>query len=64
MNNLYRATSNCQKNRGTMSPHKNKINFMNLKNNTMCSLNEVEYFLNNFSHFLKYVKLYKIINKL
>ncbi len=31
------------------------------KKNTIHSLNEVEYFLNNFNHFLKYVKLYKIL---
>ena len=31
------------------------------KKNTICSLNEVEYFLNNFNNFLKYIKLYKIL---
>ena len=36
-------------------------NFKCCKKNTINSLNEVEYFLNNFQHFFKYVKLYKIL---
>ena len=40
---------------------KNKFNFKNCKENTICSLNEVEHFLNNFSDFYRYIKLYKIL---
>ena len=59
MNNLYRA--NNTKNKGANAPHTNKKSFKIIKDNTIRSLNEVEYFLNNFSHFLKYLKLYKIL---
>lgn len=49
-------------NRGEKTPpQKSKINFKLYKNNTIKSLNDVEYFLNNFRHFLKYVKLYKLL---
>lgn len=44
---------------GNKPPHKK--NFKNYKDNTLRSLNEVEYFLNNFQSFLKYIKLYKIL---
>lgn len=40
---------------------KKKINFKQLKNNTCKSLNEVEYFLNNFQKFTNCIKLYKIL---
>ena len=40
---------------------KNKINFKKIKNNTFNSLNEVEYFLNDFHRFSNYIKLYKIL---
>ena len=40
---------------------KKSFNFKLYKNNTINSLNEVEYFLNNFNNFIKYVKLYKIL---
>lgn len=40
---------------------KKKINFKTCKKNTLNSLNEVEHFLRNFSGFMKYVKLYKIL---
>ena len=49
------------KNRGAKkSPQKNKFNFKTCKNNTIKSLNEVEYFLNNFKKFARYVKIYKL----
>ncbi len=61
MNNIYR-TNNYIENRGDISPHKkNKFDFYRIKNNTINSLNSVEYFLNNFNHFIKYIKLYKIL---
>ena len=48
-------------------PHKNpkpvkkKLDFKSLKKYTCKSLNDVEYFLNNFSHTLKYIKLIKLL---
>lgn len=41
-------------------PPKKKLDFKCCKKNTLHSLNEVEYFLNNFKKFSKYVKLYKL----
>ena len=38
-----------------------KFDFKKIKKNTICSLNEVECFLNNFNRFFNYVKLYKIL---
>lgn len=40
---------------------KKKINFSQKKENTIRSLNDVEYFLNNFKKLSKAIKLYKII---
>lgn len=51
-------------NRGEKLPppkSKKKFNFKFYKNNTIKSLHDVEYFLNNFKRFIKYVKLYKIL---
>ncbi len=46
----------------TLSNHKkSKVDFKQLKNNTLNSLNEVELFLNDFQRFKKYLKLYKIL---
>lgn len=42
-------------------PKNKKINFKTLKSNTCKSLNEVEYFLNNFQRFTNCIKLYKIL---
>lgn len=42
-------------------PKKKKPNFKTMKKNTVKSLNDVEYFLNNFGNFVKYVKLYKLL---
>ena len=53
MNNLY-STS---KYRG----NKKKFDFKAKKDNTVNSLKEIEYFLNNINIFLKYFKLYKIL---
>lgn len=60
MNNLYRANFNARENRGANAPQKKKINFNQMKDNTIQSLNEIECFLCNLNHFWKYVKLYKI----
>ena len=42
-------------------PPKKKFNFKCCKDNTVKSLRDVEYFLNNFHRFIKYIKLYKIL---
>ena len=39
------------------NPHK-KFDFIEIKKNTCNSLNDVVYFLNNFSNFIKYIKIY------
>ena len=46
---------------GPQKPKKKKVDFKQLKNNTCKSLNEVEYFLNNFQKFTNCIKLYKIL---
>ena len=46
---------------GPQKPKKKKVDFKQLKNNTCNSLNEVEYFLNNFQKFTNCIKLYKIL---
>ena len=40
---------------------KKKITFNSLKKDTCTSLNDVECFLNNFSHTLKYIKLINLL---
>lgn len=41
--------------------NKKKLNFSCCKDNTIKSLQEVEYFLCNFSKILKSIKIYKFI---
>ena len=49
-----------QNNRGNKKlPPKKKFDFKCCKNNTIRSLNEVEYFLNNLNKFSRYLHLYK-----
>lgn len=70
MNNLF-FRNNCNNpdeiylenfNRGEKSSKEGKKSkFKDIKNNTLKSLNEVEYFLNNFKKFSKCIKLYKIL---
>ena len=48
---------NCSKNKNQPK----KINIKNIKDNTIKSLNDVEYFLNNFSNTLKYIKLINLL---
>ena len=40
---------------------KTKFNFAQKKENTICSLLEVEKFLGDFKNIWKYIKLYKIL---
>ena len=42
-------------------PPKKKFDFKCFKNDTCKSLNDVEYFLNNFSHTWKYIKLINLL---
>ena len=53
-----------RKNENNISKSANKkskkiFNFKEKKNNTIKSLNEVEFFLNDFKNFKKYLHLYK-----
>ena len=43
------------------SPLHKKNSFKIYKKNTLASLNEIEYFLNNFQKFYRYIKLYKLL---
>ena len=64
MPNIYKANFFEDENRGEKKnppPNKKKPNFKTMKKNTVKSLNDVEYFLNNFGNFVKYVKLYKLL---
>ena len=72
MPNIYRANYSSNENRGGTPPPQNqkpnkshnkksKPDFKTLKCNTIKSLNDVEYFLNNFGKILKTVKLYKLL---
>ena len=64
MPNIYKANFFEDENRGEKKnppPKKKKPNFKTMKKNTVKSLKDVEYFLNNFGNFVKYVKLYKLL---
>lgn len=65
MPNIYKANFFEDENRGEKknpaSKKRKKPNFKTMKKNTVKSLNDVEYFLNNFGNFVKYVKLYKLL---
>lgn len=45
----------------TPKPPKKKFDLKSLKKDTSTSLNDVEYFLNNFTHTLKYIKLINLL---
>lgn len=45
--------------RGNVQNKSEKLSFKKRKENTLASLNEVENFLFNYKHFMRYVKLYK-----
>lgn len=63
MNQFY-LNENNQNNRGEKnSPQKKSFNFNLYKKNTINSIHDVEHFLNNFQHYSKYLKLFKIIKK-
>lgn len=54
---------NNQNNRGKKESPKKSFDFNLYKKNTITSINDVEHFLNNFHHYFKYLKLYKIMKK-
>ena len=74
MPNLYRCKNNIlpkkinnyeDEKRGEKKPSppkskKKKLNFKTCKKNTIKSLNEVEFFLNDFKRFTHYLKIYKL----
>ena len=45
----------------SFSKEKKKLTFKCIKNNTISSLNDVEFFLNKLQHTLRYIKLYKLL---
>lgn len=46
--------------RGSNKKDNQKLGFKKRKENTLASLNEVENFLFNYKHFMRYIKLYKL----
>ena len=54
--------NNSQNNRGEKKspPKKKKLSLKTYKKNTINSLNEIEYFLNNLNKAFRYIKIYKI----
>ena len=64
MNKLpyYNEENNSNNNRGRQNlPPKKHFDFKCCKDNTIKSLYDVEHFLNNLKHNLKYLKLYKLL---
>ena len=47
--------------RSNLPAKKDKFDIRCLKNNTICSLNEVEQFLNKLQHTIRYIKIYKLL---
>lgn len=63
MNQIF-LSENKQNNRGEKTPpQKKSFDFKLYKKNTITSLNDVEHFLNNFHHYSKYFKLFKLMKK-
>ena len=48
---------------GKKTPHKKQFSFNSCSKNTIKSLREVEYFLNNLRNFTRYMHLYKFFKK-
>lgn len=66
MPNLYKVNSSIEKRNCTPLPPKakkkaKKLDFKTLKKNTINSLYDVEYFLNNIGNITKCIKLYKLL---
>ena len=64
MSHIFLSDNN-ENNRGEKNspPKKKSFDFNLYKKNTINSLNDVEHFLNNFHHYSKYFKLFKILKK-
>lgn len=62
-NHFLENTDNKKNNRGKekQCSQKKKFDFKCYQKNTISSLKEVDYFLNNFQYYLKYIKLYKLL---
>ena len=62
MNNLFKSTTPyiSDSSRSINNNEKKKLDFKTMKNNTISSLNDVEYFLNNFHKISRYMKLFKL----
>lgn len=48
---------------GKKTPHEKQFSFNSCTKNTIKSLREVEYFLNNLRNFTRYMHLYKFFKK-
>ena len=59
MNSPYPFSENNRNNQ--KPPQKKKLDFKMCKKNTLKSLHDIEYFLNDFNIFIKYIRLYKIL---
>lgn len=60
MNNNLPCSKNLY-NSSSYPKEKKKLNFKCMKNNTISSLNDVEFFLNKLQNTLRYIKLYKLL---
>ena len=60
--NTFNENLDNENNRGGKNPPPKKhFDFKCCKDNTIKSLHDVEHFLNNFQHYFKYFKLYKLL---
>lgn len=63
MNNYLSDNNNEKNNRGEEKTSPKKFDFITYKKNTLQSLKDVDYFLNNFHHYFKYYKIIKFLKK-
>ncbi len=59
--NLLNKNIDFHLDRNIQKPKEEKHKFKKYKNNTICSLHEVEYFLNNLDKAFKCVRVYKFL---
>ena len=57
----YNNTNNLKRSAPPPKKDNKKFNFKTFKNNTICSLNEVEHFLNNFQQAVHCIKIFKLL---
>ena len=60
-NSNYNTITNLYRSNYPAKPEKKNLNFRQMKDNTICSLNEVEGFLNKLQHTIRYIKLFKLL---